>query len=202
MDQYDTRIDAYIAKSADFAKPILEHVRKLVHEASPLIKENIKWGMPFFEYKGPVCHMAAFKEHCAFGFWKASLLNDPQGLLKTGEAAAGSFGRVNTITDLPGDDVIKHFVLQVIEKNEQGIKVETKKAPAEKKELVVPADFTVLLNETPTAKQKFEQSSYSFKKEYLAWIAEAKTDVTRQKRIQTAVEWIAEGKSRNWKYER
>src|SRR3978361_378372 len=130
MEQYDNRIDAYIAKSADFAKPILEHIRKVVHEASPLITENVKWGMPFFEYKGPLCQMAAFKQHCGFGFWKAGRLNDPDHLLNSGEdASAGSFGRITSIADLPDSDILKGFVLQAIQLNENGVKNEKPKSP-------------------------------------------------------------------------
>lgn len=200
--QYDERIDAYIEKAAPFAKPILEHVRKLVHETSPLITENIKWGMPFFEYKGPVCMMAAFKQHCAFGFWKASRLNDPNHLLNPGEdAAAGSFGRVYNLADLPGDDALKDFILQAITINESEKKAPpVKKAPTEKKELVIPDYFVSMLNEHPLAKETFEKFSYSHKKEYVEWIVEAKTDATREKRLNEAMGMMAEGKSRMWKY--
>src|ERR1700761_7227532 len=126
--QYDPRVDAYIEKSAEFAKPVLEHIRKLVHEASPLITETIKWGFPFFEYYGPVCQMAAFKNHMAFGFWRASRLNDPEHLLNPGEdAVAGSFGRINNIGDLPGDDVLKQFVLQAMALNEADTKAKKEK---------------------------------------------------------------------------
>ena len=201
MEQYDPRVDAYIEKSAAFAKPILIHIREVVHAASPLIVETIKWGMPFFLYKGQICQMAAFKEHCAFGFWKASQLEDPNGFLKIGEEGAGSFGRINSIVDLPSDEVIKLFVLQVIEKNESGIKPQIiKKTPAEKKELVVPDYFEALLNENPIAKAAFDKFSYSHRNEYLEWIIEAKTAPTRQKRLQTTMEWLTEGKPRNWKY--
>src|SRR5260370_25572993 len=112
MGQYDTRIDAYIAKSAPFARPILEHIREVVHQASPLITETVKWGMPFFDYKGPVCMMAAFKQHLGFGFWKASRLNDPEGLLQgtDAQAAAGSFGRIVSQDDLPADATLIGFV--------------------------------------------------------------------------------------------
>lgn len=201
MEQYDTRVDAYIAKSADFAKPILAHLRKIVHEASPLITETIKWGFPFFDYKGPICHMAAFKQHLAFGFWKASLLNDPQNIIKTGEASAGSFGRITTMGNLPGDALLKDFILQAIALNEKGITTETKKVPVEKKELIVPDYFTNILNENSKAKEAFEKFSYSHKKEYLEWIIDAKTDATRQKRMETAMEMMSEGKSKNWKYQ-
>jgi uncharacterized protein YdeI (YjbR/CyaY-like superfamily) len=173
-----------------------------VHEASPLITENIKWGMPFFEYKGQVCQMAGFKQHCAFGFWKASRLDDPNHLLNPGEeASAGSFGRINTLADLPADDVIKEFVLQAIKLNESGEKSPViKKVIAEKKELIVPDDFTTLLDEHPKAKETFEKFSLSHKKEYVEWIVEAKTDATREKRMKQAIEMMSEGKSRHWKY--
>lgn len=201
MEQYDSRVDAYIAKSADFAKPILKHIRQIVHEASPLITENIKWGCPFFEYKGPVCQMAAFKEHGAFGFWKASRLNDPDHLLNPGEeAAAGSFGRIYNLADLPANDVIKAFVLQAIDLNEAGVKVDKPKSSAEKKELIIPGYFTDILSKYPQAQATFDAFSYSNKKEYVTWITEAKTDDTRQKRIDTSIEWLSEGKSRMWKY--
>jgi uncharacterized protein YdeI (YjbR/CyaY-like superfamily) len=202
MEQYDPRIDAYIEKSAEFAKPILEHIRRIVHEASPLITETMKWSMPFFDYKGPVCMMAAFKQHCAFGFWKVRRLDDPNHFLNpTEETASGSFGKVYTISDLPNADVLKDFVLQAIALNEKGEKIPTvKKAPAERKELIVPEDMAALLEEHPIAKETFEKFSYSHRKEYLEWITEAKTEATRQKRLAQAMEMMTEGKSRNWKY--
>lgn len=200
--QYDERIDAYIEKAATFAKPILEHIRKVVHETSPLLTETVKWGMPFFEYKGPVCMMAAFKQHCAFGFWKASRLNDPNHLLNPGEdAAAGSFGRVYAISDLPDDDALRDFILQAIEINSSAKNASpVKKAPVEKKELVVPDYFVDRLNEHPKAKETYEKFSPSHKKEYVEWIVDAKTDATREKRLTEAMQMMEEGKSRMWKY--
>jgi uncharacterized protein YdeI (YjbR/CyaY-like superfamily) len=202
--QYDERIDAYIGKSAPFAQPILEYIRQLVHAASPLITENVKWGMPFFEYKGPVCMMAAFKQHCAFGFWKASRLDDPNHLLNPGEdAAAGSFGRVYTLADLPAEEAIKDFILQAIKINESGVKTPAiKKSPAEKKPLEVPDYFLTLLEEHPKAKETYEKFSPSHKKEYVEWIVDAKTDATREKRLAQAMEMMSEGKSRMWKYQK
>lgn len=202
MEKYDPRIDAYIAKSADFSKPIMEYIRQVVHEASPLITETVKWGMPFFDYKGPVCMMAAFKQHCAFGFWKSSRLNDPDKLLRGSdeEAAAGSFGRIMSLGDLPSDAALKNFVLQIMAMNESGVK-EAKKPAAPKAELPVPADFAKLLTGSLAAADNFEKFSPSKKREYLEWFAEAKSEATRQKRIDQALEWIAEGKSRNWKYQ-
>ena len=201
MGQLDPRIDAFIDKSADFAKPILIHIREVVHKASPLINETIKWGMPFFDYKGPVCMMAAFKQHCGFGFWKASRLNDPKGLLQGSddEAAAGSFGRINRMEDLPSDEALIEFIHQMIVLNENGVK-EPKKPSAPKAEIPMPDDFDKLLRGNLTAMSIYEKFSPSSKREYLEWIVEAKSDATREKRIQQALEWIAEGKTRNWKY--
>jgi uncharacterized protein YdeI (YjbR/CyaY-like superfamily) len=202
MGQRDERVDAVIAKSADFAKPILIHIREVVHRASPLINETIKWGMPFFDYKGPVCMMAAFKQHCAFGFWKASRLNDPKGYLKStdGEAAAGSFGRIMGIQDLPPEEAMIDFVKQAMAINESGEKP-VKKPSAPKPELPMPADFDKLLRGSLAAMDNFEKFSPSKKREYLEWFADAKSDATREKRMEQAMEWIAEGKSRNWKYQ-
>jgi len=203
MEQYDARVDAYIAKAAPFAKPILEYIRQVVHEASPKITETVKWGMPFFDYKGPVCMMASFKQHLGFGFWKASRLNDPNGFVKGGddEAAAGSFGRIEKMEDLPPADALKDFVLQIIVINESGVK-EAKKPAAHKDEIAMPGDFNDLLSANPKALEHFFNFSPSKKKEYLEWIIESKSDATRQKRMEQALEWISEGKSRHWKYQK
>src|ERR1700742_4800042 len=107
---YDARVDAYIAKSALFAQPILEHLRKLVHIAAPMATETIKWGFPCFDYKGPICQMSAFKQHMAFGFWKARQLNDPGKLLFQEESSAGSLGRITSLLDLPSDDILIDFI--------------------------------------------------------------------------------------------
>lgn len=202
MEKYDARIDAYIAKSADFAKPILIHLRELIHSASSQITENIKWGMPFFEYKGPVCHLAAFKQHCAFGFWKAARLKDPHKVLQEEEGSgAGSFGRIISLADLPSDEILVEYIHEMITLNESGVKeTPVKKATAPKTVIEEPAYLTSLLEKHPEAKTNFEKFSPSQKKEYLEWIVEAKTEATRQKRLDTAIEWISEGKTRHWKY--
>lgn len=202
MGQYNEKVDAYIAKSADFAKPILIHLRELVHRAEPNIIEGIKWGFPFFDYKGPVCQMASFKQHCAFGFWKAKLLLDPKGYVKGegDESAAGSFGRITSLQDLPPDDVLIGFIHQAIAINEKGIKVE-KKPAAPKAEVAMTPEFDQMLRANLAAMDHFEKFSPSKKREYLEWFAEAKSDATREKRMQQGIEWIAEGKSRNWKYQ-
>src|SRR5579872_1709140 len=202
MGQYDERVDAYIAKSPDFAKPILIHIRELVHRVAPELSEAMKWGFPFFDYKGPVCQMAAFKRHCAFGFWREKMLNDPKGYLKVdGEkSSAGSFGQILSINDLPPEEVLTDFIHQAIAINEKGVKVE-KKPAAPKPELTMPADFDKLLRANMAAMDNFEKFAPSKKREYLEWFADAKSEATREKRMEQALEWIAEGKSRNWKYQ-
>ena len=197
MPNKDPRVDAYIEKSADFAKPILTHLRKLVHKASPKLSETVKWGMPAFEYKGIVCGIAAFKEHCTFGFWKHSLLN--YNGFSTEKTAMGSFGRITSKKDLPTDDTIVKLVQQAVELNETGVKV-AKPKPAAKKELVVPDYLTAALKKNKAAQKTFEDFPYSCKKEYVEWITEAKTEPTREKRLATTIEWLVEGKPRNWKY--
>jgi uncharacterized protein YdeI (YjbR/CyaY-like superfamily) len=202
MEQYDNRVDAYIAKSAEFAKPILEHIRDVVHEASPLIGETMKWGMPFFDYKGPVCHMASFKQHCAFGFWRSSLIKDLSGNLLQGtdDTAHGTFGRIISIDKLPPKAILIDYILQGIELNEMGVKAHPKKPASERVELVIPDYFIELLTNHLRAKEVFDAFSYSNKKEYVEWFTEAKTEATRQKRLDTAIEWLTEGKTRMWKY--
>lgn len=199
----DKRIDAYIAASADFAKPILTHLRVLVHKACPEVTETIKWGFPHFDYHGIMCSMAAFKQHAAFGFWKAKLMENYEVVLNPkGETAMGHFGQIKSLKDLPADKVLLQYIKEAARLNEDGVKVERRKVPTVKKSLTVPTDFKKALAKNKKASTVFDAFSYSHKKDYLDWIAEAKTDETRSKRIATTVEWLAEGKSRNWKYER
>jgi uncharacterized protein YdeI (YjbR/CyaY-like superfamily) len=202
MGQYDIRVDAYIDKSADFAKPILKYIRELVHDTSPLLTETMKWGFPFFDYKGPVCQMAAFKGHMGFGFWKQAQLNDPGKLIHKEDGTAGSFGKITSLSDLPADEILVDFIKQAMRLNEDGNKKPTvKKETAPKTPIEMPANFADLLAANPKALEVYYNFSPSAKREYLEWIVEAKTDTTRQKRMETAAEWIAEGKSRNWKYQ-
>ncbi len=198
MPSVDPRIDAYIEKSADFAKPILTHIRKLVHKACPDIQETMKWSFPHFDHKGTVCSMASFKQHCALGFWKQSLLE--QDAFPAEKTAMGSFGRITSVKDLPSDKVMIGLIQQAVELNEKGVKVARK--PTEKKELIVPKDLASALSKNKPAKAAFEKFPYSHKKEYVQWIEEAKTEPTRDKRLATTIEWLTEGKSKNWKYEK
>ncbi len=204
MKRNDPRIDAYIEKAQPFARPILNHLRALILKANSEVMETIKWGMPFFEYKGPLCNMAAFKQHAVLGFWKGKLLKDKSGYLQeranAGGEAMGNLGRITSLKDLPPDKVILDFVKQAIKLNEEDVKVH----PSEKKpqkELIIPDYFLKALKKNKKAFTAFENFTPSKKREYIEWITEAKTEETRNKRMETSIEWISEGKSRNWKYE-
>lgn len=201
----DKRIDEYIKKAQPFAQPVLKHLRELVHKGCPDVEETIKWGMPSFDYKGPFCSMASFKQHCVFGFWKSQLINDPNGYLgeraNQGGEAMGNLGRITSLKDLPPDKAMIDFIKQAKKLNDEGIKLPPKPVK-EKKELIIPDYFINTLKKNKKAHTNFENFSHSHKKEYVEWITEAKTESTREKRMATAIEWIAEAKGRNWKYEK
>lgn len=200
MGTKDPRIDEYIARSADFAKPVLAHIRKQIHAACPGVEETMKWGMPHFLYRGMLAGMASFKAHCTFGFWKGELIvggSEPE------RNAMGQFGRMTSIKDLPPDRTFARYVKQAMKLNEEGVKSPSRSKPrAEPKELVIPPYFTSAVKRSKEAWATFQAFPYSKKKEYVEWIAGAKTEETRERRLETAIEWMEEGKSRMWKYER
>lgn len=199
MPTVDPRVDAYIDnKAADFAKPVLRHLRALIHKTCPDVVETMKWSMPFFEYKGPLANMASFKAHCAFGFWKQSLMESDA--IPAEKTAMGTFGRIATVEDLPDDKTMSVLIKQAMKLNETGAKVE-RKPPTKDKTLVVPEILTTALEQNSKASETFNAFPYSKKKDYVEWINEAKTDATREKRLATTIEWLAEGKARHWKYE-
>ena len=197
MGSRDTRVDAYIAKSNDFAKPILTYLRDLVHTSCPVVEVTMKWSFPHFMYKGMLCAMASFKEHCSFGFWKDSLVVENGG---EAEEGAGSFGRLTKLSDLPSKKILTGYIKKAVKLNEDGIKRPAPPKPKAPKEVVVPDELAKVLKGNAAARATFEKFSPSHKREYIAWITEAKTEATRTKRLQTAIEWMAEGKPRNWKY--
>lgn len=200
MIKKDKRVDAYIAKSATFAQPILKHFRQLVHEACPEVEENIKWGCPSFDYKGMLFGMAAFKQHCAFTFWKAALMNDKQKIFSLAEnAAMGQLGQIKKLSDLPSDKILLEYLTEAVRLNEDDIKL-PQKPKAGAKDLNIPDYFIKTVGKNKNALQTFEGFSYSNKKDYVEWVIEAKTENTRNKRLATAIEWMGEGKPRNWKY--
>lgn len=203
MPATDARIDAYIQKKADFAQTILNHLRKLIHKACPGVEETIKWGMPFFDYKGnAMCHIAGFKEHCSFSFWKAKLMKDPEGILQVEDRGAmGNFDRITSLKDLPSDKIMIAYIKEAARLNEENIKAAPKKKTAVPV-LDVPVDFAAALKKNKKAQTVFDNFPPGKRKDYIEWITEAKSEPTKFKRIETAVEWIAEGKGRNWKYEK
>jgi len=197
MPSHDPRVDAYIAKSADFARPILEEIRARVHAACPQVEETIKWGMPSFVHAGAIlCGMAAFKQHASFGYWKHALV--------MGEAerdGMGSYGRLASVRDLPPKARMQADLRKAMKLNEDGVKPERRKsAPRPAPE--VPDELASALEKNKAAKATFDAFAPGCRREYIEWIVEAKREETRAKRLAQALEWMAQGKRRNWKYER
>jgi uncharacterized protein YdeI (YjbR/CyaY-like superfamily) len=209
MGKKDPRVDAYIAKSAAFAQPILKHIRKVVHSALPKVEEEIKWGAPHFMYKGILCGMAAFMEHCTFGFWRGKELaaqhEELRGYEKPGMVQISG---LKSVSDLPSEKVLKKLVKAAAALNDGGTKLneggtKAPRAAKSKKPLPkAPADFLAALKKSEMARANFSAFSPSHQREYIEWITEAKRDETRERRIATAVDWISEGKTRNWKYKK
>lgn len=199
----DRRIDDYISKSEEFAKPILRYIRDIVHKACPEVTETMKWGMPHFDYKGMMCGIASFKQHCTFGFWKASLMKDKYKVFVKGEnSGMGNFGKVKDIQDLPSAKIIIEYIKEAMKLNDDNVAVPKELKENVRKELVIPEYFLKVLKKNEVALKTFKDFSYPHKKEYLEWITEAKKEETREKRIYAAIEWLSEGKGRNWKYEK
>jgi uncharacterized protein YdeI (YjbR/CyaY-like superfamily) len=201
MGTRDPRIDQYIDRSLPFAQPILRHLREVVHAACPTVEETMKWSFPHFMYRGMLASMASFKQHCAFGLWKGSLVLEQGG--DRARDAMGHFGRITSVDDLPADELLTSYIHKAMKLNEEGIKTpKSRKTGSDTPELAVPEALMDALRANDAALAAFQAFSPSHKREYAEWIADAKSDATRQRRIGQAVEWIAEGKSRNWKYER
>jgi uncharacterized protein YdeI (YjbR/CyaY-like superfamily) len=203
MGTKDPRVDAYIAKAAPFAQPVLKHLRATVHGACPDVEETIKWGMPSFTYHGILCGMASFKAYCTFGFWKGELIVDAQH--RGTERAMGDLGRITKMSDLPSKRVLANYVRQAMKLNEDGVKAPwlVKRAQrAPKPPPRTPADLAAALKQNRQALATFEGFSPSHRREYIEWIVGAKTDETRTRRLATAIAWMAEGKPQNWKYAR
>jgi len=193
------KVDVYIAKSAEFARPILVHIRKIVHTACPEVEEDLKWGHPFFLYKGPLCMMPAFKRHCTFGFWGRKVVEAK--IRETDKSAKlDSLAKITRRSDLPPDPILISYVQAAISLKDGGVKPPAK--PKAKADLVVPVCLTVALRKNKPARKHFENFSFSHKKEYIEWINQAKQEATRNRRVAAAVKMIAEAKSRHWKYQK
>lgn len=200
MPTLDPRIDAYIANSAEFARPILQHLREVVHAACPDVEETMKWSFPHFMHNGILCSMASFKAHCTFGFWKGELLVAAADART--QDAMGQFGRIASLKDLPPRKTLAGYVKKAMQLNDNGVKAPARIKPAAPRELTVPDYLLAALGQQAPALAHFEAFTASKKREYVEWLEEAKTEATRLRRLDQAVEWIAEGKARHWKYEK
>jgi uncharacterized protein YdeI (YjbR/CyaY-like superfamily) len=201
MTQSNSKVDDYIAKSEDFAKPILEHLRKIIHDTCPKVEEDIKWGTPHYSYNGDhLVMMAGFKNHCSFSLYKAEFMKDKE--ITESVKAGKKFGymdKLKSVSELPTKKILVSLIKEAMTINEQGIKKE-KTVSDKPKTLETPDYLVASLNANKKAKAVWESKSDAYRKDYLVWIIDAKTDATRQKRIEQSLEWIAEGKGRFWQY--
>ncbi len=199
MSARDPRVDAYIAKSAGFARPMLERLRGIVHDACPEVEETIKWGAPSFVHAGGIlCHMAAFKQHVAFGFWKHALVMGEESQ----QEGMGSLGKLRG-ADLPPRKQLVALIRKAARLNEQGVKMPAVRKRCAKKpmpKLLPELEAALALTKHAKARATFEAFAPSHRREYIEWIAEAKRAETRERRLAQALEWLAKGKPRNWKY--
>lgn len=191
-------VDLYIQQAAPFARPVLSHLRQLVHQTLPAVREEIKWGMPFFCLQHNLCFMAAFKAHCGFGFWRADalgLIAAPTGRVK----GMGQFGKIVDLGDLPADLVLQQLLLR----SATLAATPAASLPRQKKPQValpMPVAFADALQQHPNATAYFQQLTIAQQNDYIEWFTTAKTAVTQQKRLETSLLWLAEHKARNCKY--
>ena len=199
MPVTDPRVDAYIAKAAPFARPILIRLRRAVHKGCPDVVETLKWSVPAFEYHGILCGMAAFKAHCLFNLWKAPLVKE-QGLPEAAASALDRIGRLTSVKELPPERVLVQIIKKAAAVNKAGLKA-PRVAKAAKAPARIPADLKAALAKRPAVATTFTAMSPSHKREYVEWIMDAKGADTRERRVVQTVAWVSEGKSRNWKYQ-
>jgi hypothetical protein len=199
MATKDPRVDSYIEESAEFARPILKHLRKVIHQGCPAAAETIRWGCPFFEYHGLLCGFASFKAHCSLFFWRD--IDVSRWLAKTNVAGAGmgQFGKMTSMADVPKDSVLLACVRAAVEQRDAPAS-QTKRARQPAKELPVPPDLKKALAANAKAAATFRNFAPSHRRAYLDWISEAKQPATRERRLHTTIEWLTEGKPQNWKY--
>lgn len=197
MGTRDKRVDAFIAKSEPFAQPILTHLREVMHAACPDVEEQIKWGMPSFEYHGILAGMASFKKHAAFGFWKGKLVTESAHK----KDAMWGFGRITSVKDLPSKRELTALIKKAMKLNEAGVK-QPRVAKHPKPPVRVPVDLAKSFVKSAKAKKFYATLSMPARREYVEWITGAKRAETRAERVKTAVTWMAEGKRFGWKYEK
>lgn len=190
-------IDLYFDKAADFAKPILVYLRDMIDVACPEAGEKMKWSFPHFDYQEEMmCQMAGLKYHGSFGFWKATLMKDNNNLFNT-ENAIGHFGKLTPLKDLPSDKIMLSYIKKAMKLNDDKVKMPACVKSTVANKIVAPDYFTVELKKNESAKKHFQAFSPSQKREYIDWLKDAKTEMTRDKRMQQALELIAERKIRN-----
>ncbi|MDM4767934.1 YdeI/OmpD-associated family protein [Pelomonas sp. SE-A7] len=200
MPTLDPRIDAYIEGAPEFAQPLLRHWRAQVHAACPEVEETMKWSRPHFMYGGKILTgMSAFKAHCGFGFWNDQAVDESDRK----DGAMGQLGRVSTLKDLPNQRELRVMIKRAAELIASGAKPPrmAQRSAERKPPPEIPSDLAAALKANAAARQVFEGFPPGAQREYVEWIIEAKKEETRLKRLVQAVEWIAEGKRRNWKYE-
>lgn len=199
-NRHDERVDSYIERQADFARPILQHLRSAVHSTCPEAEETLKWSAPAFMYKGEIlAMMAGFKQHAAFNFWRGTQVTGDTGVQ---QKAMGQFGRMASLDDVPDPETFAALIRKAMSLTDAGVKPPQKKKGEAKAPAETPDDLRVALDSSPQAAATFDGFSPSSRREYVEWITEAKQAATRERRVAQAVEWMSEGKKRNWKYEK
>ena len=196
----DLRVDQYIADAPAFAQPMLQHFRELVHAGCPEVEESIKWGRPMFLYRKKILFgMATFKAHCGFAFWQPEVIKllEKDGI--KGDEGSGTLGRITEMADLPGKRDLLRYIREARRLADEGAPSRAKRATP-KPPAAVPDDLAAALDKNKAAAKAFDAFSASHRREYIEWITEAKREETRKTRIATTIEWLREGKSRNWKY--
>ncbi len=196
MGNRDSRVDAYIARSPQFARPILEHLRETVHAACPSVEETIKWGVPYFMYRGILCSMSASRQHCTFSFWRGELVVGARG---RGDDIAGRFSRITDVSDLPSRTVLRRYIHKAMAINESAAKPASGLQRGLRRIPAAPDYFMAAIRRNRQALATFDRFSPGRKRDYVEWVAAAKSEDTRARRLQTAVKWMAQGKPRHWK---
>jgi len=195
-------VDAYIRNAQPFAQPILTRIRERFHRGCPGVQEKLKWSVPSFEYKGMLGGMAAFKHHATWGLWKASLLNDTRRVLETDASSPMAAGKYTDVSQLPPEEDMVELIRQAVELNERGVKLPQRRRTADRPPPKTPADLAAALKRNARAAATFTNFSASHKRQYIEWITEARQERTRRRRVAQAIEWMAQGRPRNWKYMR
>ena len=203
MGRFNPAVSEYILNAEAFAQPMLIELRAIVHSFCPEVEETLKWSMPHFVYRGEnLCNMASFTQHCAFGFWLAAMMRDEYGIFQRREQGGmGDLGKMRTMEDIPGPEKLGPYVLQAMQLIEGGVKL-PRTAAQPQKALVIPDLLKDALSKEPAAQKTFDGFTDSCKREYVNWINEAKTEATRIRRLETTIENLLEGKTRDWKYKK